>query len=510
MKPIKIALSLLLVLMVASCSNKSENLERMIPADVTGVVSINVPEILEKSSIAVNGKLQIPPSLTPIIDENDASVLCEVITDLPHMGIDPESKAFVFFTQKTFASVLLVSLDDEEVARKAMERRSGGDFATVDGLDCIYVKDNFYAIKDHVLLIGHVNKSVPVEKAASASKAFLAQANKSILDNDDVKERLEAEGAVNAYLELPAVKSLLRKSTTYKELSQKLPLLDLFVESDIKALVCNIVLDEKEAKLSTTILADEGSDYLQLMNTIMSEPGEAVLKTIPNSMDYMVSMSVKGDQFVKLPQIQQLISLFKSFPYIGRIDIEGILSSIDGPLAVGVARDPHLEGEWNVVVAAKSTNPESILKSISTFASALGQAPEIYDGEYIYQYDNKMIKMGVVDGVLYLKMLDYEQTEGYAYEMEPVRNLFAHSPMAVFVQTHNREANGYFEYGMTDHLNGAGRFYPKAEGGNATLELLKVLCSIKGAAAFDDADEDDADDVSLLVGDAIDKLHPVN
>ena len=89
----------------------------------------------------------------------------------------------------------------------------------------------------------------------------------------------------------------------------------------------------------------------------------------------------------------------------------------------------------------------------------MGQAPEMYENEYIYQYDNKMIRIGVIDGILYLKMLDYEQTEGYAYEMKPVREFFNSALMGIFAQTRNDSINGYFEFGLEDIFNGKGHFY---------------------------------------------------
>ena len=63
---------------------------------------------------------------------------------------------------------------------------------------------------------------------------------------------------------------------------------------------------------------------------------------------------------------------------------------------------------------------------------------------------------------------------------------------------------------MADHLNGNGRFYTKSDTANATLELLKVMCGIKSGSPYDDNNEDDANDLSDIMGGAIDQLQPVN
>jgi hypothetical protein len=508
MKSSRVLTFVITLLLLASCTSVNDNLEKMIPADALGVVSINVPDILNKTGINDDGNLVIPEAIKPVVDENDASTLSTLLTDLPYMGLNTSGKAFAFFTNKTFGSVLLATLDDETAARKTIERRTGGDFQQVEGINCIYREDNIYVINDKVLLIATVNKAMDVNKAAKQAVTILKKQRQSILDNDQVKQVINADGDINAYLQQEGLKLILKKSKTYREIAQRLPLVEIFTESDAKAYECHLNLNEASADLTTRIIADENSDYNKLLTTTLAGADANFLKAIPNSMDFIVAMSVKGGNFVKLQQIQQFIGMFKKLPYIGRIDLESILASIDGPIAIGMARDPHLEGEWNGVIAAKTTNPEMILSQISSFASSMGQAPEIYDGEYIYQYENKMIKLGVVDGVLYLKMLDYEQTEGYANELESVRTLFEASSIGFYINPQVTQG-GTFTYGMTDHFNGKGQFIPNEKGVQAAQSLLKVLCAIKPPQAYDDMIDDDDEDNTAAFGTPIDQLKPV-
>ena len=496
------------LLVLVSCSSVNDNLEKMIPNDALGVVCINLPDILKKTGINNGDNLVIPDAVKSIVDENDASPICTMLTDLPYLGLDTSSKAYVFFTNKTFGAVLLCSLNDEQAARKTIARRTGGDFQQVEGVDCIYREDNLYVIADKVLLIGTVNRVMEINKAAQQAAIILNKQRKSILDNELVKQVINANGDINAYLQQDGLRLILKKNKTYREIAQKLPLVEIFTESDIKAYECHLTLNDGTADLTTHIIADEGSDYNKLLDATMAQADATFLKAIPNSMDYIITMSVKGGNFVKLQQIQQLVKMFKRLPFIGRIDLEGILASIDGPIAVGLARDPHLEGEWNAVLAAKTTNPAMILNQISSFASSMGQAPEIYDGEYVYQYENKMIKLGVIDGILYLKMLDYEQTEGYAYELENVRHVFEASNIGFYINPQVTQG-GTFTYGMTDHYDGKGQFIPTEKDTHSAQALLKVLCSIKPAQAYDDM-IDDEDEVSSTLGQAIDQLQPVN
>lgn len=498
-----------MLLMLASCA--SDGLEKMIPADATGVVSLDVPQILKKAQMIDDGNIVLPKSLREVIDGNDVSPLCILLSDLPQLGLDTDSKAYAYFTAKTFGRVVLAALDDPDKARKTLEMRVGGDFSKVEGIDCMYVGDNLYAIDGKVLLVGTVNKVMEVSRAARAAKGIFSKTATSIADNKEVKNLLHnKDAAINAWIQGKGLKAILGKSEVYRELSRKMPLIEIFTESDIDAVTCNIDLEDKQVEMTTRIIAAEGSEYAQLLNTTLGEPSNDVLKAIPNSMDYIFTISVKGENFVKLKQIQQLLAMFGKIPYIGRIDLASILSTIDGPFSIGLARDPHLEGEWNMVVAARSTDPEGVVKQISTFANTMGQAPELYEGEYIYQYDNKMIRIGIIDGILYLKMLDYEQTEGYAYEMKPVREFFDKAKLGLFAQTRNDSINGYFDFALNDIFNGKGHFYTNQQRGNVTLELLRSLCSIKVGDNFGNEADEDNNDFSSFVSGAIDKLQPMD
>ena len=498
-----------IMLLLTGCANDS--LEKMIPADATGVVCFDVPEILKKAGMMDDGHIVLPGSLQQVIDGNDVSPLCILLSDLPQLGLDTDSKAYAYFSSKTFGRVLLASLDDPDKARKTLELRVGGDFSKVEGIDCMYVGDNLYAIDGKVLLVGTVNKVMEISRAAKATKAIFSKTATSIADNKEVKDLLHNKDAsINAWIQGKGLKTILGKSEVYRELSRKMPLIEIFTESDIDAVTCNIELDDEQVEMTTRIIAAEGSEYAQLLNTTLGKPSNDVLKAMHNSMDYIFTMSVKGENFVKLKQIQQLLTMFGKIPYIGRIDLAGILSTVDGPFSIGLARDPHLEGEWNMVVATRSTDPDGVVKQISTFANAMGQAPELYEGEYIYQYDNKMIRIGVIDGILYLKMLDYEQTEGYAYEMKPVRDFFDNALVGLFAQTRNDSINGYFDFALNDIFNGKGHFYTNQPKSNATLELLRSLCSIKVGDNFGNEADDDNQDFSSFVTGAIDKLQPMD
>ncbi len=488
MKKFKHIVLLAIAALLVSCTGVNEDLEKVIPADAAGVVCVDINSVLTKSTILIDDKIAIPAQLQAVVDDNDASPLNQLLTNLPVMGINTDSKAYVFFTTKTFSQVVVMALNDEDAARKFVERSTGTDLQEVEGLDCVYQEDVFYTIKDKTLMMARVSRPMEVAKAAKAAKRMLARNTTSIADDKDVKECIDADNDLNAYLKVEALKILLKGSKTYREVSQKMPLVEIFTESDVKAYVASLNLNEHDAVLDVKVKVDDNSEYIKLLTSTLNAPGADFLKAIPESMEYILAMSVKGDNFVKLPQIVQLIELFKKQPFIGRLDIESILATIDGPVAVGLASDDYLD-DWNAVIAAKSNNPDAVVQHIARFASALGQQPEVYNDSYIYQYENKMIAIGVKEGILNVKMLNYEQTEGYSYDIVEARTFFDKSPMGLYVQASKDGKGGSFHGGLTDMKNMTGHFTPSDTTGNASLALLNVLCGIKPLKPYDNLDD---------------------
>ena len=508
MKQIAYVASVVALALLAACSSVNENIEKMIPADATGVVSIDVPAILKKAQMTDDGRIVLPADLAQVIDANDAAPLCQAFTDLPVLGINAEAKAYAFFSNGTFASALLVPLSDEAAARKTIAARVGGEFTELDQLSCLANRDNFFAVHDGVLLAARVGKAAEAEKLAKAARGLYDRKARSILEVGEVKDFLATEGDINAWLKLDGLKTLLKRSKTYRDVAQRVPLVEIFTESDIEAVTCSVNLNEQDAQMVTKFMVADDSDYLKLMNATIAQPDSSVLKAIPASMDYMLAMSVRGDQLVQLPQIQQLLTVFGTLPHIGRIDLKGMLATLDGPVAVGLAPDPYLQGDWNAVIAARSTDPNGVVRTISTFAQALGQAPEMYGNEYVYQYENKMIKVGVNGQVLYLTMLNYESAEASAASDPALASLFGSAPVAVAIKSRAGQAESHFTFGLTDHVNGHGTFVPAEGEPSLARALLKALCAIRPAAAYDDMIDpgDDSDDDFLPEGV---KLHPV-
>ncbi len=486
MKIINYILCVIVVATFASCSNGNKKLQKMIPADAAGVVSINVGSIVDKAQLDHDGKVKLPRSLEDILDKNDQSPLCKVVMDLPVMGLDMDCNAYAFLSGKTFSTVYLVALDDEKAARKVVEGRVGGNFESVDGLDCIYREDYLYAIDDDVLLVGHVSRPMEVAKAAQAARKMMSQSTPSILDDNDVDDCINDGNDIDAYLRQEGVKMLAAHSKMYNDIASKMPLLEIFTESDVKAYVCSLNFNDDKADIEVDVKADKGSQYEQLLASTLGAPSVDFLSVIPESMDYIASVSVNGGNLVKLPQVDKMLTLLSTMSVGSTANIRPVLTTFNGPVAVGLLHDATID-DWNGVIAAKSSDPNAVMNLVSGFASAMGQDPELNEqNEYIYEWDNKMVTMGNKNGVIYIKVLNYEQTEGYASEDKAAVDFFGKAVMGMYVRSTLGGNGGTMHFGMTDHFTLKGQFVPASDKVNPALAMLHVLCDVKSATLFDD------------------------
>ena len=498
MRFFKLVTCLVLLLISASCSNVNDKMVKMIPSDSKGVICVNVPEIIKKAQISDDQKL--PDSFKKILEARKSSPLCAVAGDLPNSGIDLSHNIYLFVTDKVFKTVALLPVDDEDKVEATFEKVTDNRFAEMSGIKYINTEDTYYVIKDGVLLVGTLGKMLESKDVLAEADRILSQEKTSITENnDDVKDCLGSDGEVNAYFDLKGVSAFLNGNKQYRQFIQKMPIVGIFTESDIKAVVCNLKIDKSTAQFTAKIKADDNSDYVQLLSSTLAKPSNDFLKVIPNSMEYIVSMSLNGANFAKLSQMQQLTDAFKKIPNLKELDLGGIVSTINGPMAIGLARDPYLKGEWNVVVAAKSQNANLVLGNIIRYAQSMGQAPEKYGSEYVYQYNNKQVNVGTNADVVYVKMLDYEQTEGYAYELPDVRDFFAKNPIGLFVHTKTDSTSGFFNFGITNYVDGNGFFYTQNDTDNAALVLLEIICMAQNNDT-EQADEEEDLDLNQLTG----------
>ena len=297
MKFFKLVFCMIMLAISSSCSNVNDKMMKMIPSDSKGVICVKTPEIIKKAELVKNGEYVLPAQLKKIIESH--TVFCAVASDLSNSGFDYEHNMYVFLTDRVFKTVALFPLDDESKAMATLEKVTDNGSTEISGVKYINNQDTYYVAKNGVLLVGTLNKLTDPKSAVAEAVRILDQEKTSITDNDDVKKCLNDEGELNAYLDVKGLNALLSKNKRYLQLAQKMPIIGIFTESDIKALVCKLKIDKSTASVSAKIKVDDNSDYVKLLTTTLGKPSGDFLKVIPNSMEYIVSMSINGANFSK-------------------------------------------------------------------------------------------------------------------------------------------------------------------------------------------------------------------
>lgn len=504
---INLTAALLVVAMLASCTGKDKKMQEMIPADAVGVMCFDMPAILEKAGIKQGGDLVIPADLKKIVEANEDAPLCQVLKDLPTNGIDADHKVYVFFTKKALSMVTLVPVDDDDKVERLVQRITGSKFSEVNGVKLVDTPDKVYALGNDVLLIASKGALNDAKATASAVKKVIDGASKSFFEaNEKADKSFGVDHEVNAYLETEGLGILLKRIPGFKEAAEKFPLISIFTDNDARALMLSMDFENEGASINAVIDADKGSNYAQLLNTALNTPQNDFLVSMPSSMKYVFSMSVKGEAFAQLDQVKRTIELVGGSQSLMNIDLGGIIKTVDGPIAVGMApgfmqtdASGMITDNWNVTIAMKTTNPQGVLASVQQMALAMGQKPfEQEPGKFIYELGDKPAVVSTKGNVVYIMVMDHEWVEGSYAEAPDAQDLFARAPVGIYVK-HAIEGKdlGFMTFGLNTPFEGGGLFYTANEGDNPMLTFLKIICDIKQEKKEETIDEMLGSDIHL-------------
>ncbi len=503
MKSLTTFLGLLLLLCVSSCSNVNEHMEEMIPADATAVYCVKMPSLLKKAGLMTDDQLTIPSELKEIISSNEGAWASEFLGNLKTSGIDLAHNIYFFFTQKTFRYVALVAINDVEALKQLIEHRTGERFKQLEGVDFLRYQNFTFAIDDDVLFWGRENRTTDDTVLANAASAMLDKNAKSMLEVSDMKECIDHDAEINAYLDVKGFNAMLSTIPSVKDVMAKYPLLSFFTDSDIKALTFHMKFEEDGANLKAQFKADENSDFVTLLNTTLSRPSNEFLKAMPTSMKYVCALSVNGKQLAQLEQVKKSLNLLNNLPSMEKLNVKSIVETFNGPIAIGVSPSYMSSGDesmgWfdnmNVAIVAQSSNPDFVINTIKNFAAEMGQPDFLKDGHHVYNYQGMPMYVGNMGNVVYAMRLDHELTEGFYDDYPDLKDRFAKSQFGFFAQADAGQMQGLLNFGFSSYKDGEGLFYTARESDNAALTFISILCTIAPQSQRDESDYVDGYDI---------------
>ena len=456
----------------------------MIPSDATGVISINLPSILKQGEMLSDDGFTIPSDLKKAISRNEDSPIADILSQLPKSGVDFETNIYAFFTNKSFQFCLIAALSSEEKAKQMIERATGKKFSTIEGVDFIRNEAYSYIIENDVLFIGQESKyTLADSRLAIAARSMIEKTTKSIRDVDEISECISDDQDISAFFDINGLKSMMNSVPSFSETIKKYPFLTIITDSDIKAICAKLKFEKEGANFKIEVKADNKSDFFTLVDATASAPDNTFLKVVPSSMQYLISLSINGENLMKLDQINKSVNLISNLPSMDKLDFRTIINSIDGPLAIGFSPtdwsgSESFSKDWNLAIAAKVKEPAKIINQIVSFANESGQEDMMKDGRHLYNYEGKPLYVGTEGNFVYAIRLDHELVEDSYFDAYPdLQGEFAKSSFGFFAIIGEQENQSILNFSFANKKEGNGIFAVMNPKANPVITFLSILCS---------------------------------
>src|SRR5574344_1186714 len=97
------------MILLSSCTDNDYELEKMIPDCATGIVRINRKSILKNGEMYNGEGFSIPEKLKVIIEKNSTSPTVNLINTISSVGLDFDSKIYIFYTNGVFNSCMIAN-----------------------------------------------------------------------------------------------------------------------------------------------------------------------------------------------------------------------------------------------------------------------------------------------------------------------------------------------------------------------------------------------------------------
>lgn len=379
-------------LLTTACGNKS-NIEDLVPADAAWVVRVDTKSVLTKATLMDDKGV-----VTLSNQMKDAIADCEgkfkrIVETLPTSGLDFGRDWYLFNSSTVFAAeALLPVADDGAVERWVAVLTSGGGMNSYDGYRYVYDDQMLYVLNGGILYMGSTVRRDEEKALNAAIEIFKSQGKTSIYKNEEAKSALSAKADVALYADVKALGDIASRWKSYTIMG--ISPISLISELGIKSV--NVAMSfDSYLDITADIVAGDGSVYSVLCSQLLAEPDERFLEIIPEDMEKVLMFSLNGKNLVKIEQIKQLISLKSTMPIIRDVDFKKIISTINGPVAIGVSADANFINEYNYVVSIATDDQQAILDEISRVAAKYGQRPRPNAaGETTYNYFNQRFTVG--------------------------------------------------------------------------------------------------------------------
>ena len=420
-----------------ACSN--QDLSATIPDNATGVVAINLPNIIETNAWLDNDTVALPSELTIAIENSGESITKDFLRALTSAGCDLQETAFIYFPHDGFKTVCLAKTDNPAKTREFIRQTCGTELEKDNTCEFALHHEQILALKGSTLMIASFPPETNATQISTLAQAALSPKNDNIQNVEAAQEFLDnSENALAAYFNMRHITNLITSFQSVKDAVKTYIPLQFLIDNDLSAIKIALRFNNDKALIKTSIEAPENSSFLQFLTNATTEPSSDFLNVVPASMSHVASFSVKGEMIAELEPIQQFEKTIQKMPFLSNFSVTKMVEAINGPLSIACVPDQTFPDEYNYIITAKSLKPKTITNNIKAFYASYGQAPDTYRGIETYAYGNKMIAVGTTKrNLAYVKILSYDSAESPMSEDKDICALFDSAPIAILQQGHD-------------------------------------------------------------------------
>lgn len=474
MKQIGLYLLFCIAIILSSCKD-NRDLATLIPENVPCVARIDLKSILSKADVIENGNYKLSSSIKAIIDNNDSALICQLLKYGKATGIDVNENLYFYIPQKGFQICFLMKIEDKESFETFIMHLTGENMSQIKDDIKVVMKDGLViATKENLSLFAIADNKTKKEDLNNLASVLIDFNGVSIISDETIKQKLSEDKDITFYMNMSNANNMLRHNDLTKQFIKDFPIIRLLTDSDIKNVFGQMHFNENQGDMKIEVNCDSNGEFSKFYNTILSQPSNKFLKIIPSNADGIASFSVNGTNLININEIKSMANKINAMPFMSRLDIISMLNNISGSISIAYTQDSNFEDEYNYVIVAESNNPHEIIRIIKTYASSIGQEPEISNGEYVYAYYNRQIKVGEQDDLVYAKILNYEQDSESCESIAEANRFFSKMNLGVLIKFKNQ---AIFDIGLNSATSGNGKFVV-APNENATAKFLELLCLI--------------------------------
>ncbi len=456
---------ILLVALATACSKTQSEYTRAIPADATGVLSVNLKALADKAGADdKENQAMLQKLLESMKTGTDAATFEQVekIMKSPkESGIDVDSRVYLFKSPSVEAA-LVAKIGDEKKWQNTLELAAKEQLcqpiAQGDGYSYTVCNNLLLAFNSETLIGMNTFGNNPSEQQQAAIAGMLKQTDEtSIHANKAFLKMQEQKGDFNFFASMDAI-----PAEYTRQFSLGLP---QGIDAGEMSLLGNFSFEKGKITASfepfteNEVLKEQIKKQLKAMTSLNG----AFLEYLPASTLGVVSLGANGEEFFKLLQENDD---FKKLADLSKVEgLQQLFSSFKGDLTIGVLDISMKSSSPNFVAYAEMKDAQ-VLKTIYDNQAELGLRP----GELTELSENNYLYKGKAFGTpVYFGMKD--------------KQMYATNNEAIYKNIFQKAEKSIKSLDLSSNLKGKNVTFVVSMDAILELPLVKMLAELGGEQA---------------------------